>query len=91
MKLGFLMARCRKNSVRDKVIGKKWAYSDTEHSAQTEGGPSRRATAACGPYFSNSRLFQNSSNSGLSRRRASGIPVYGVLELMCPSCFFPCI
>ena len=30
MKLGFLMSNCRKNSVRDKVIGKKWTYSDTE-------------------------------------------------------------
>ena len=26
MKLRFLMSRCRKNSVRDKVIGKKWIY-----------------------------------------------------------------
>ena len=26
MKLRFLMSCCRKNSVRDKVIGKKWIY-----------------------------------------------------------------
>ena len=30
MKFGFLMSLHRKNSVRDKVIGKKWIYSDTE-------------------------------------------------------------
>ena len=32
MKLRFLMSHCRKNSVRDKVIGKKWTYSDIERS-----------------------------------------------------------
>ena len=32
MKLRFLMSHCRKNSVRDKVIGKKWIYSDIESS-----------------------------------------------------------
>ena len=32
MKLRFLMSHHRKNSVRDKVIGKKWIYSDTERS-----------------------------------------------------------
>ena len=32
MKLRFLMSHCRKNSVRDKVIGKKWIYSDMESS-----------------------------------------------------------
>ena len=32
MKLRFLMSNHRKNSVRDKVIGKKWIYSDTERS-----------------------------------------------------------
>ena len=32
MKLGFLMSHRRKNSVRDKVTGKKWIYSDTERS-----------------------------------------------------------
>ena len=26
------MSHCRKNSVRDKVIGKKWLYSDSERS-----------------------------------------------------------
>ena len=28
MKLRFLMSYCRKNSVRDKVITKKWIYSE---------------------------------------------------------------
>ena len=32
MMLGFLMSHHRKNSVRDKVIGNKWIYSDTERS-----------------------------------------------------------
>ena len=32
MKLRFLMSHRRKNSVRDRVIGKKWIYSDTERS-----------------------------------------------------------
>ena len=31
-KLRFLMSHCRKNSVRDKVIGKRWIYSDMESS-----------------------------------------------------------
>ena len=30
MKLGFLMSYHRKNSVRDKVIGKKWIYSERD-------------------------------------------------------------
>ena len=30
IKLRFLMSHPRKNSVRDKVIGKKWIYSDSE-------------------------------------------------------------
>ena len=32
MKLRFLISARRKNSVRDKVIGKKWIYSDSERS-----------------------------------------------------------
>ena len=32
VKLGFLVSHCRKNSVRDRLIGKKWIYSDTERS-----------------------------------------------------------
>ena len=32
MKLRFLISHCRKNSVRDKAIGKKWIYSDSEGS-----------------------------------------------------------
>ena len=31
-KLKFLLSHHRKNSVRDKVIGKKWIYSDSERS-----------------------------------------------------------
>ena len=31
-KLRFLTSCSRKNSVRDKVIGKNWIYSDTERS-----------------------------------------------------------
>ena len=34
MKLRFLMSHCRKNSVRDKVIGKKWIYSDSVRSTR---------------------------------------------------------
>ena len=30
MKLRFLMSHCKKNSVRDKVIGKKWIYLETD-------------------------------------------------------------
>ena len=45
--LRFLMSHHRKNSVTDKVIGKKCIYSDTERSTlQTECGPSQRANAA---------------------------------------------
>ena len=32
MKLRFLMSHLRKNSVSDKVISKKWIYSDSERS-----------------------------------------------------------
>ena len=32
MKLRFLMSHHKKNSVRNKVIGKKWIYLDTESS-----------------------------------------------------------
>ena len=28
MKLWFLMSHCRKNSERDKMVGKKWIYLD---------------------------------------------------------------
>ena len=42
LKLRFLMSHCRKNSMRDKVIGEKWIYSRETHStdrllAITEG------------------------------------------------------
>ena len=29
VKLGFLLFHCQENSVRDKVTGKKWIYSDS--------------------------------------------------------------
>ena len=45
MKLRFLMSHCRKNSVRDKVIGKKWIYRE-KHTQQTECGPFQKAGAA---------------------------------------------
>ena len=45
MKLRFLMSHHRKNSVRDKVIGKQWIYSERQ-----SVGPSQRVRAAskCG-------------------------------------------
>ena len=40
-------AHCRKNSVRDTVIGKRWIYSDTESSPlHRQRGPSQTARAA---------------------------------------------
>ena len=36
------MSHCRKNSVRDKVIGKKWIYLQRD-TPQTEYGPSQKA------------------------------------------------
>ena len=47
MKLRLLMFHHRKNSVREKVIGKKWIYSDSEkYTPQTECGPSQRVSTA---------------------------------------------
>ena len=41
------MSHCRKNSVRDKAIGKKWVYSDTERGTlHRQCGPSQRANVA---------------------------------------------
>ena len=45
MKLRLLKSHCRKNSVRDKVIGKKWIYLQRD-TPQTECGPSQRARVA---------------------------------------------
>ena len=42
MKLRLLMSHCRKNSVRDKVIGKKWIYLQRD-TPRTEYGPSQKA------------------------------------------------
>ena len=41
----FLMAHRRKNSVRDKVIGKRWILQRETHSTE-ECGPSQRVSAA---------------------------------------------
>ena len=49
MKLGFLMSNCRKNSVRDKVIGKKWVYSE-RNTLHKQYGPSWRASAEALKY-----------------------------------------
>ena len=47
MKLRFLMSHCRNNSVRDKGIGKKWVYSDTERSTvHRQCEPLQRANVA---------------------------------------------
>jgi len=37
MKLRFLMSHCRKNSVRDKVISKKWVYYKRETHSTDRG------------------------------------------------------
>ena len=39
------MSHHRKNSVRDKVIGEKWFYSDAERSTFYRVWPSQRASA----------------------------------------------
>ena len=45
MKLRSLMSHHRENSVRDKVIGKKWIYSDSERSTlHRQCGPLQRAS-----------------------------------------------
>ena len=46
-KLRFLMSHLRKNSVRDKVIGKKWIYLE-RNTPQTECGPSQEIRKAPG-------------------------------------------
>ena len=47
MKLGFLMSHCRKNSVRDKVVGKKWIYLERNALHRQSMGHLRR----WGDYF----------------------------------------
>ena len=42
MKLRFLMSHCRKKSVRDKVIRKKWIYPE-RNTPQTDCRPSQKA------------------------------------------------
>ena len=47
MKLRFLMSHHRKNSVSDKVVDKKWIYSDTERSTlHRQCEPLQKASAA---------------------------------------------
>ena len=47
MKLEFFMSGHRKNSVRDKVIGKKWFYLE-RNTSETECEPSLKVRAASG-------------------------------------------
>ena len=47
MKLRFSTSHGRKNSVRDKVIGKKWIYLE-RNTLRTERGPSQKERAALG-------------------------------------------
>ena len=49
MKFRFLMSYCRKNSVRDQVIGKKWIDTERNTLHRQECGPLQRASAStCG-------------------------------------------
>ena len=48
MKLRLLMSHGRKNSVRDKVIGKKWIYSGTERSTLHRVWAVANAATKCG-------------------------------------------
>ena len=50
MKLRFLMSCHRKNSARDKAIGKKWIYLE-RNTPQTECGPSRRQERPVSAFF----------------------------------------
>ena len=47
MKLRLLVSHHRKNSVRDKVIGKKWFYLE-RNTSETECEPSLKVRAASG-------------------------------------------
>ena len=50
MKLRLLMSHRRKNSVRDKVLGKNWIYSE-KHTLQIEYGPSQRVSEVWGKWL----------------------------------------
>ena len=39
------MSHCKKNSVRNTAIGKRWVFSDSERSTFQECGPSPRVSA----------------------------------------------
>ena len=45
LRFRFFLSYRRKNSVRDKVIGKKWILFREKHTPQTECGPSQRVSA----------------------------------------------
>ena len=45
LRLRFFVSHCRKNSVRDKVIGKKWILFREKHYLQTVCEPSQRVSA----------------------------------------------
>ena len=58
MKLRFLMSRHRKNTVRDKVIGKKWIYSDSERNTlHRQCRPSQKVRVALGEMNSIDRVW----------------------------------
>ena len=42
------MSHRRKNSVRDKVMVKKWVYLERNNTPQTESGPSQKVRKAPG-------------------------------------------
>ena len=50
MKLRFLMSHRRKNSVRDKVIGKKWTDSERNTLHRQECRPLQRARATASKW-----------------------------------------
>ena len=72
MKVRSLMSHHRKNSVRGKVIGKKWLYSDSE-SSTLQSGPSQTASVLPS-RFSRVRLCDPIDSSPL------GSSVPGILQ-----------
>ena len=45
MKLRFLMSHCRKNSERDKMLGKKWIYLE-RNTVHKQSGPPQKVRVA---------------------------------------------
>ena len=72
IKLRFMMSHCRKTSVKDKLISKKWIYSDSERNTRhkQECGPSQSANALqnaarlvfIGEAISHANEWENYSN-----------------------------